>query len=317
MIDGSRQRFYVWVSVFNLFIASVFWSLMSDMYSRLQAKRLFGFIAAGGSAGAIGGPTITAFLAERIGNNGLLLCSAAGFAVAIALLILLGREKAHVASHEADEPTKLDHTLGGTPFDGFKFLAKSPYLILVAGFVILLTWVSTILYFQQAEMISAAFESREKRTTVFAAIDLIVNIGAVLIQLFGTGRIAQRFGVTTILMIGPLLMMLAFAAVAISPILIVLLSVQAVRRISEYAITRPGREMLFTVVGQESRYKSKNVIDTVVYRFGDLSSAWVIAGLQGIGIGAAGIGVFGLLVSGVWAWSGRHLGRRYENIRSR
>jgi AAA family ATP:ADP antiporter len=307
--------FFIWVSVFNLFITSVFWSFMADLFSRSQAKRLFGFIAAGGSVGAAIGPGLTALLAERLGNNTLLLCSCAGFGIAIWFLRQLEKEKSRVAEGEPDgQTTRLDTKLGGNLFDGFRLLAKSPYLLLIGAFVLLLTWVSTILYFQQADLISQAFDSREARTRTFATVDFIVNSCAILIQMFGTGRIAQRFGIITTLVINPVIMVLAFAAVAISPVLTVLLTVQVVRRVSEYAIARPGREMLFTVVDQESKYKAKNVIDTVIYRTGDLSSAWITSFMQGLGWGVGAIAVFGVLVSAIWGGVAIALGRRYENV---
>jgi AAA family ATP:ADP antiporter len=309
--------FYVWVSIFNMFITSIFWSVMADTYSRAQGKRLFGFISAGGSLGAVAGPALTVLLAERIGNNALLLCSAVGFAIGIAILVLLQQEKARVAAHESEpSQTTFDHALGGNPFAGFTLIFKSPYLMFIAGFVLLLTWVSTILYFQQAELVAQAFESRAERTRVFGIVDLIVNSAAIFLQLFGVSRIAKRFGVTTLLVAGPVIMTFAFVALAASPVLMMLLSVMVVRRITEYAITRPGREMLFTVVDQETKYKGKNVIDVVVYRFGDVSSAWLIDGARALGVAAAGIAAGGVVVSLVWGWLGLRAGRRHEEIKA-
>ena len=307
--------FYIWVSVFNMLITSVFWSFMADLFSRTQAKRLYGIVAAGGSAGAAAGPAITALLVKDVGTNTLLLISAAGFVVAIGLVHLLVREKEKLRiSGDDPQRTSLDHALTGNPFTGFSLLLKSPYLLGIAGFILLMTWVSTIVYFQQQEFISKAFASREARTQAFAVVDLIVNTLTIGIQLFGTGRLVARFGVTTGLVLNPLLMIVGFIAVAISPVLMVLLGVQLIRRISEYALARPSREMLFTVVDQESKYKAKNVIDTVVYRFGDLSAAWVQAGLGALGLGAAGIALFGVGVCGVWSWVALRMGRRYENV---
>jgi len=244
-----------------------------------------------------------------------LLISAAGFVVAIGLVHLLVREKEKLrVSGDDPQRTSLDHALTGNPFTGFSLLLKSPYLLGIAGFILLMTWVSTIVYFQQQEFISKAFTSREARTQAFAVVDLIVNTLTIGIQLFGTGRLVARFGVTTGLVLNPLLMIVGFIAVAISPVLMVLLGVQLIRRISEYALARPSREMLFTVVDQESKYKAKNVIDTVVYRFGDLSAAWVQAGLGALGLGAAGIALFGVGVCGVWSWVALRMGRRYENV---
>jgi AAA family ATP:ADP antiporter len=177
-----------------------------------------------------------------------------------------------------------------------------------------MTWISTILYIQQQEFIGKAFHSREERTQVNALVDLVVNFLTIGIQLFGTGRLVKRFGVTAGLILNPLLMIVVFIGVAMSPVLLVLLGAQVIRRVSEYAIARPSREMLFTVVDQESKYKAKNVIDTVVYRFGDVSAAWVQALVGMLGQGAAGIAVFGIGVSAVWAWVALKMGRRYENV---
>jgi len=317
--------FYVWLSVFNMFIISVFWSFMADLYSRAQAKRLFGFIAAGGSVGAALGPAITAVLVTMVGTGTMLLVSAAGFGAAILVVRALVREKEQLRAARPDpedggdaQATRLDHRLNANPnpFAGFGLLLRSPYLLLIAGFILLLTWISTIIYFQQAAFIANAFESREARTQAFAAVDLVVNLSAIAVQLFGTGRIVTRFGVTTGLVLNPLIMFAAFILIAISPVLMVLLGVQAVRRIAEYAIARPSREMLFTVVDQESKYKAKNVIDTVVYRFGDLSAAWAQAGLAAIGIGVIGIAMLGAAVSAFWGALALALGRRFERERS-
>lgn len=308
--------FYIWVSVFNMFIISVFWSFMADIYSRKQAKRLFGVIAAGGSFGAAAGPAVTAVLVTSLGNETLLLISAAGFMIVVGLVIALEKEKEKfLASGEDTQRTTLDHSLNKSvnPFAGFSQVLKSPYLMMFAAFILLLTWVSTIIYFQQAAMIEAASDDANVRTRLFAEVDLVVNVAAILIQFFGTGRLVNKFGVTSALILVPGIMLLAFMAMAVSPVLMVVLGVQVVRRVAQYAIAKPGREMLFTIVDQESKYKAKNVLDTVVYRFGDVSQAWVQAGLGAIGLGVSGIAVFGMLIAAVWGYVGLKLGRKYES----
>jgi len=333
--------FFVWVSVFNMLITSVFWSFMADLFSRSQAKRLYGFMAAGGSLGALLGPMITALLVSRVGTNTLLLISAVGFCIAIVLVNALVREKARLRI-AGDDPqrTTLDHALRPVPFvapvwmqrspklvdlasffarvlsplRGFGLLFKSPYLLGIGAFVLLMTWVSTILYVQQAGFIGDAFPSREARTAAFAWVDVIVNTLTIGIQFFGTGRLVARFGVRAGLIINPILMIFGFIAVSLSPVLMILLGAQIVRRVSEYALARPSREMLFTVVDQESKYKAKNIIDTVVYRFGDLSAVWVQKGLAFVGVGVVGIAMFGVGVCIVWAFVATRLGRRYENV---
>jgi AAA family ATP:ADP antiporter len=308
--------FYIWVSTFNILIISVFWTFMADLFSRTQAKRLFGIVAAGGSIGGVLGPLLASALVKQIGNNNLMLMSALGFLITAALVRMLASEKPRLMAAMGAEAqtTTLDHRLGGSPLDGFKLLLRSPYLLLLALFLLLMTWISTIVYFQLGDLIKNAFESREARTQAYANIDLAVNICAALIQLFGTGRIIKHFGVKTGLLLNPVMMVLAFIAVVFSPVLLVLGGVQIVRRVAEYAVAKPTREMLFTVVDQESRYKAKNVIDTVVYRFGDLSSAWVSSFILPLGV--AGLAVFGAIVSVVWfrvAWA---LGRRYESVKA-
>jgi AAA family ATP:ADP antiporter len=306
--------FYVWVSTFNLLIISVFWSFMADIYSRTQAKRLFGFVAAGGTLGGIAGPAAATLLVTRIGNNNLLLICAGGFVITAVLVRMLAGEKERLLATGGEvQRTSLAQRLPGNPFDGFRLLLRSPFLLLLALFLLLMTWISTIVYFQLGELITHAFASREARTQAYGQIDLAVNSCALLIQLFGTGRLIARFGVGTGLLLNPIIMILAFLAIAFSPVLLVLGGMQILRRVAEYAIAKPAREMLFTVVDQDSRYKAKNVIDTVVYRFGDFSSAWVSAAILPYGV--AGLAIFGVIVSAVWFPIAYLLGRRYESDR--
>ena len=307
--------FYVWVSTFNMLIISVFWSFMADIFSRTQAKRLFGFVAAGGTVGGIVGPLIATLAGKSVGNNGLMCISAAGFIMTALLVRLLAAEKARLAAAGAEaQRTTLDRKLSGGLFDGFLLLARSPYLLLLALFLLLITWISTIVYFQLGELITKAFASPDERTRAYAAIELAVNSLAVVLQLFGTGRLIRRFGVGTGLLINPVIMVIAFLAVLFSPVLLVLGGIQIVRRVAEYAVAKPTREMLFTVVDQQSKYKAKNVIDTVVYRFGDLSSSWVSHAVLPFGV--AGLAIFGVIVAVIWFPVAVLLGRRYEHLRS-
>lgn len=308
--------FYIWVSVFNMLIISVFWSFMADIFSRNQAKRLFGFIAAGGTVGGIAGPAIATLLAKSVGNDGLMLISAGGFIVTALLVKLLANERDRLvaASGSEGQRTNINHRLGGNPLDGFLLLLKSPYLMLIAGFLLLMTFISTVVYTQLGDLMTKAFTDHNARTQAYAAIELAVNSLAVIIQLIGTGRIIKRFGVTLGLMLNPVIMVFAFLAIAFSPVLLLLGSLQVLRRVAEYAVAKPTREMLFTVVDQESKYKAKNVIDTVVYRGGDLIASFASVGVLN-GYGDIGLAVLGAAVSLVWfpiAWI---LGRRYESAR--
>jgi AAA family ATP:ADP antiporter len=305
--------FFVWVSTFNLLILSVFWSFMADIFSRAQAKRVFGFIAAGGTAGNILGPALDS-LAKHVGSTNLMLISATGFMVTAVLVVLLGREKQRLLAQGTEaQHTTLNHGLGGNPFAGFALLFRSRYLLLLALFLFVMTSVSTIVYVQLNDMITHAFTNRDARTQAFARIDLAVNGLAVLIQVFGTGRFIKRFGVTAALLLNPLIMAIAFVAVIFSPVLLILGSIQVVRRVAEYSVAKPAREMLFTVVDQESRYKAKNVIDTVVYRGGDLLAASASSAVLSYGLG--GLAVLGVIVSVVWFPIAYALGRRYEHAR--
>ena len=306
--------FFIWVSTFNVLIISVFWSLMADTFSRGQAKRLFGFIAAGGTVGTIGGPALAASLVDTVGTNALMLISAAGFTITAYLVRVLEREKQKLVDAGEGQRTTLNRTLAGNPFEGFTLLFRSRYLLMIALFILLMTTISTIIYFQLGDLITRAFESREARTRAYALIDLAVNGSTVFLQLFGTGRLIERYGVATGLLLNPVIMVVAFLAVAFSPVLLVLGSIQVVRRFAEYAIAKPSREMLFTVVDQESKYKAKNVIDTVVYRFGDVTSAWASAAVLPYGV--AGLAVAGLVMSACWFPIAYALGKRYEGVRA-
>jgi AAA family ATP:ADP antiporter len=308
--------YYVWFSVTNLFMISVFWSLMVDVFSAAQATRLFALIAAGGALGAIAGPLLTRLLVSDLGLSGLLLLAAAGFASVIPLVSLLVREKASFRDciDEAQQST-LDHSLPGTALQGFGQLFKSRYVLNHAVFILLMTWVNTVAYFCQTDLIARTVSTTAGRAQAVADIDLAVNIGTAVILFLGLGRIVKRFGVTVGLVLNPLLLGFGFLITALSPTLFMIQALQIVRRVAQYGIARPSREICFTVVEQTSRYKAKNVIDTVMYRFGDLSSAWVQSGLRSLGYGLDGAIAVGVGGSFVWLAAAAVLGRRYEKLR--
>ena len=309
--------YYVWFSVTNLFMISVFWSLMVDLFSSNQASRLFAFIAAGGSIGAIAGPIITRMCVSMVEISGLLLIAAAGLGMVIVFIHLLMREKEQLRTTSISaQPSTLDHQLGGDLLDGFRTVFKSGYMMNQAAFMLFMTWIATIAYFLQTDLVTKAFSALTERTQAIADIDLVVNICSALVLILGSSRLVQRFGVTSSLVLNPLLMMISFIGVALSPSLLMIQAMQIVRRVSQYAIARPSREMCFTVVSQDGRYKAKNVIDTVVYRFGDVSAAWMQTGLKSIGIGFSGTIALGLLASSAWGVVALRLGRRYEKLRT-
>ena len=312
-IDTARvwaaRVFFVWLSVFNLFVISIFWSVMVDLYTNEQGRRLFGFIAAGGSIGAVFGPLITSTLAVPLGPVNLLLVSA-GFLIAALLcvraLLRIGQSRGGNASYE--EP------LGGGVLDGITVLARSRYLLGVALFIVGLTVVATFVYFEQAHIVAHSFGDSASRTRFFARIDLVVNIVAVSMQIFGTGRVMRKIGVTAVLAVMPLIAAGGLAVLAAAPLLTVLAGFQIVRRAGDYALTRPARELLFTVVTPIEKYRVKNVIDTLVYRAGDAIGAWAFATLSALGFGLSGAASIGVAVALLWlvlaVWLGRTEERR-------
>jgi len=309
--------YYVWFSVVNLFMVSVFWSLLVDLFTASQATRLFAFISFGGELGAIAGPLITRTLVKHLRLNGLLLLAATGFVLVIAIMHVLIREKERLRLNQAEvQATSMDHGLAGNPFEGFTQLFKSRYIFCQAVFALLMTWVNTVAYFLQTDVIARTFSAIESRTQAIAEIDLVVNICTAVFLLVGLGPLIQRFGVTAGLLLNPLIMIPAFVGVIFAPSLFMIQLLQIVRRVGQYAIARPSREILFTVVDQSSRYRAKNVIDTVVYRFGDVSSAWMQAGLRAAGFGLGGAVALGVGASVIWSGMAAIVGRDYERIRA-
>ncbi len=304
--------YFVWFSVFNLFMISVFWSLMADLFSPRQASRLFPFIASGGSLGAIGGPLITRFGVQAAGLGGLLLVAAGGFLLVIVLVHLLMREKARLRGEGEGQRSTLDHALPGNPFEGFGETLRSAYTRNQAAFFFLMTFVNTVAYFFQTEIIARSAGAIAGRAEAVADIALWTNILTAIVLIGGMSRFIQRFGVTAALVANPVVMVVAFVVIALAPTLAMIQALQVVRSVSQYAIARPSREICFTVVPQGSRYKAKNVIDTVVYRFGDVVSAWFQTAMRTAGLHIAGTAVAGVGVSLLWGGIALALGRRYE-----
>jgi AAA family ATP:ADP antiporter len=309
--------FYWWFSVVNLFMVSVFWSLMVDLFTPNQAARLLPAIAGGGSLGAIAGPLVAALFVKGVGVGGVLLMAAVGLVMVIVLVIRLIHAKRRMQeAHEETQASSLDRKLRGNFFDGFRVLFTSSYQVKQALFILLMTWIATIGYFLQTDLIGKAFADVASRTQALADIDLAVNICSAAVAIFGLTRVITRFGVTGSLVLNPILMAISFVLMVFSPTILMLQAMQALRRVTQYAVARPSREICFTVVEQENRYKTKNIIDVVVYRLGDLSSAWMQAGLRALGLGLnANLGV-GVLASGIWAISAWSLGRQYEQLKA-
>ncbi len=306
------KTFYVWLSVFSLFHVSVFWSFMSGLYNREQAKRLFAVIATGASSGAIVGPLIPGFFAESIGVMNLLLITAGMQLIPVALIPKLEQLKVVELGNVGREADLSEaKRLAKNPFSGFVSFIKNPYLLAIGIFILMYVTMSTFVYMELREML-APFE-RAERTVINARIDLAVNVLAILTALFFTGRIASRFGVATLLAAIPFMMVGGWLVVAAVPLLAVMIGLQIARRAGNYAVTKPGREMLFTIVSDDERYKAKPVIDICVYRGGDMLTAWFHTGLKEILLlGSSGVAVVAAVIAGVWAIAGIYLGRTYQ-----
>lgn len=305
--EVTARVFFIWVSVFNLFVVSVFWSFMVDLFTSAQGKRLFGLIAAGGTAGAIAGPLLTAWLVVPLGPVNLLPLSAALLAGALLCIRQLGRW----ASADSSPPARAgQEPLGGSMLAGLTAIARSPYLLGVALFMLLFTMLSTFLYFEQAHIVARSFTGAAERTRFFALLDLGVNTLTVVTQILITSRLLMRLGVAGTLALLPVLSAVGFALLALTPVLAALAGFQVVRRAGEYAITRPARELLYTVVDRETKYKAKNALDTVVYRGGDALAGWVFAGLKSLGLGLAAVAWIAVPVALAWAAVAAWLGHR-------
>jgi len=308
----AGQVFYVWISVLNLFVVSVFWTFLLDVFDGTQTRRLFGFIAAGGTAGALVGPTLTSLVVPIVHNSGVLFIGAGGFVLAMLLQrYLLRAWRSGGASGPGVPPrgAETERAIGGGPFAGFSIVLRSPFLLGVAAFVALAASVTTFLYFEQLRIVEATFSSTTRRTQVFSMLDAVVQALAIVTQLFVTGRVAARLGIKTLLSVVPMAMVLGLLALAYSGTFAVLAVVFVLRRAGEYALVRVGREMLFSRVGEETRYKAKNLIDVPVYRGADALTAQLKNGLENAGMTAGAVAILGSAVAGLWALCGWWLGR--------
>jgi AAA family ATP:ADP antiporter len=314
--EGEARRivagsFFIWVSVYNLFVVSIFWSLLADLFREEQGKRLFGFIAAGGTAGALLGPTLTATLAKPIGPLHLLLISMAFLVLATVFATAMSRQAAEFNKDAAAGDD--DKAIGGNPFAGAIETFRSPFLMMIALYILLLTATNTVLYFQQTEIVSKSFTSSAERTQFFAGIDLTVSLLTIAIQLFGTGRILTKLGLGFALVALPVITFCGFAALMVSPVLIAVVAVQSIRRASDFAMAIPARGVLFTTVDAEAKYKARNFLDTVVFRGGDAVFGWAYHGLKGLGLDLTAIAALCLPLSALWAWTGHRLGKTHRH----
>jgi AAA family ATP:ADP antiporter len=313
------RTYFVWVSVFNLFVVAAFWSLMADVFDREQAGRLFGFIWAGASTGGLIGPLIDHYLAVPVGAINLLPISAALLLVSLVFMrqiIRWQRRRGAVRAAGAAAAPRAEDALGGGTWSAFAQVVRSPYLLGIAAFVLLMTWVSTFLYLEQQAFVARAFTSADQRASFFGGIDFWVQAASLTIQLLLFGRLFKWVGLRVVLASVPVLMTAGYALFAMAPGFMLLVVVYAVRRVADYALTRPCRDALFTVVSREEKYKAKSLIDTFVYRGGDALSGSLYKELTGgFGAGPAAIGWLGALISALWTVLALALGRAQERAR--
>lgn len=308
LVDKS---FYVWVSVFSLFHISVFWSFMSDLFSKEQAGRLFGIIAAGASVGGLLGPSIPSFFSASLGTDNLMLLASAMLLVPIPIIFYLQSLKSSDLHNESLAAQTPQIKIGGNPFAGFKLFFSNPYLLAIGLFIFLYTGISSFVYFELKNLLSDL--SRAERTAVWAQMDLAVNVLSIAVGLFATGRIVGKFGMPVTIALIPVLICAGLIVVAVSPFLGAVVALQVIRRAGNYAVTRPAREVLFTRVDREARFKAKPVIDIVAYRGGDMLMAWLFTGLtQGLGLGLAAVAAVGAGIAALWSIVGIYLGRWFE-----
>jgi AAA family ATP:ADP antiporter len=299
--------FFVWVSVFNLFAVAVFWSFMADLFTSEQGKRLFGFIGAGGTAGALLGPVITIWLSVPLGPVNLMIAAAVLLEVAVFCVYRLERVAgAHTGPKVAAE------NIGGSAFAAIPELVRSPYMLGIAAWVALLSYAATIIYLEQAHLVSEAVKTAGLQTRIFAGIDLAVSLLTLLTQLLVTGQLLKRVGTGVAAAALPAVYVVGFAVLAVMPTLIVVVTIQVVQRWMNFAIANPARQLFFTVVTREEKYKAKNLVDVVVYRGSDALSGWIFDSMQALGLKLGAIAICSLPVAVGWFALSMALGRAQE-----
>ena len=330
------RAFYVWVSVFNLFVVTLFWAFMTDVFDSEQAKRLFAFISIGGSIGAIVGPIITVTLVHKVGAANLILVTAAMLEAAPWCVKFFPTEFARDPERQPRNPVEAtsklapphpstalrsarddrtaEQPIGGGILAGITHVIRSPYLLGICGFVLLYTVTTTFSYFQQTEITGHQFQDRNARTAFFAQLDLVVNTLTLVLQLFITGHLMKRLGVGITLVTMPLLSMVGFLALGFAPTLGLLAVFQVARRATNFGFTRPAREVLFTVLRREDKYKAKSLIDTFVYRTGDQIGAWSYSGLRALGLQLTGISFVAVPLTALWCGLCFWLGKKQSEL---
>lgn len=317
------RAFYVWTSVFALFVVTVFWGFVNDCFSNAQGRRLYAFIAVGSSLGGIVGSSVTASIAELIPRFDLLVLACLPLEAAAWCVRPMGRwlsgralqgDGGNLGDGGDESIARANEPLSGNAWSGIREVFGSPYLLGIAAFIALMTFASTILYFEQAYLVGQAIADRGARTAFYARLDLAVNVLTIVFQVYLTARIIRVIGVGLSLALVPAIVFLGFATLGTMPLLAVLVAVQVAYRAGRYGITRPAREVLFTVLGREQKYKSKAFVDTAVYRGGDLASGWIFAGLKALGMTLGAIALLAAPAAALWALLGFRLGRRQDQL---
>lgn len=309
------RAFFIWVNVFNMFIVSLFWSFMNDVFSQKQSKRLFAFIAAGGTSGAFTGPIITTSLVESVGLAPLLLISAGVLTTSVVCILWLTRWRNEDFSSDNSVHTVRNESLNGSVWGGFMLILKSPYLLGICLFILLYAISITFVEIQQASLIEKSFSDPAQRTKLFSMVDFSVNVIALLIQLLATSHIIRWLGFRTTLMLVPVGITIGFALMGAVPVLAVMVGVEIFRRSGDYSIMKPCREMLFSAVSREEKYKAKNFIDTAILRNGNTASAWAYSGIKALGASAAGITGISIILGLAWCSTAFWLGGQFEKKR--
>jgi len=313
--ERTGQVFYVWSSVFNFFITMVFWALMADRFSLEQSKRLFGIIAVGGTAGAIAGSSLASLLAKVVGAPMLLVIAAAFLGVAtIAAWTVAKLQPEVVKARGTEEDPNESKVIGGGAWDGFRAVVRSPYLLGIAGYVLILAVMVTFIYFTRLQMVAALGKDVDMRTGVFAQIDLATQVATFVLQLIVAGHLMKRLGVHITLALLPVTVALGFIGLALAGSLYALVAFDATFRAVQRAIMRPARETLFTVVSREEKYKAKALIDTFGYRTGDALGAQTEGLLGKLGMGLVGLASAAVPLALAWAALGIWLGRTQQRF---
>ena len=307
----SDRVFYVLSSVFALFVVTVFWGFMSDCFDNGQGKRLFSFFAVGSSLGGMAGSAVTSVLAENLPVFSLLLLACIPLEIASWCAKSLHRR---FNTGSVAIPGEAQKVIAGTAWSGMQAVFSSRYLMGIAAFIALMTFVSTMLYFQQASLVADAFANRGERTVFYARVDLVVSALTIVFQVYLTARIIKWLGVGLTLAIVPMLMALGFVLLGLYPTLTVLVVIQVIYRAGRYGLTKPAREILWTVLDREAKYKSKPFLDAAVYRGGDLLSGWIYTGLAALGMSIGAIALTAAPVAGLWTLLAFRLGSKQEKL---